>query len=233
MGCTIEIQNTTPVNREWFQAAIDNDIYKIQSLKQECLSTFHNGLCALHYAIIYNSLDVFVELLPEEGLLATTSDISLVTKEFTAKSNILELSVICDNYKLTKLILDFFYELSKSYDLVASNPLQWCLNNFQQNCVTLVMHKFFKKQFQQAVNLHINILTYVQNENLFNYLNENFEDVPDYFLNILSYLLLPSDSNREVTSDVLKELQDKVRGKEEQFKQSHIEVLGCCESFIE
>ncbi|CAL6083375.1 Ankyrin_repeat-containing domain superfamily [Hexamita inflata] len=209
MGCTIEIQNTKPINREWFQAAIDNDIHKIQSLKQECLSTFHNGLCALHYAIIYNSLDVFVELLPEEGLLATNSDISLLNKVFTSRSNILELSVICDNFKLTQLILDFFEELSKSYDLVSADPLFWCLNNLKQNCMPLLSHPFFKKQIERVVSEESNILNAVRNEALFKYLYFNFSQLSKQFRMLLNHYYI-SNYQQIAESGFKAKLQKKV-----------------------
>ncbi|CAL6060245.1 Ankyrin_repeat-containing domain superfamily [Hexamita inflata] len=126
-------------------------------MKNSCLYSNCNGLCALHYAIIYNSADVFFELLQDESLLLTSSKSNILNRSFSSDSNIFQLAVISDNLKLAKYIMDYFLSLkqlntfSNEHKITLSSIFNWFLINAQHNCVPLIHHQLFDSQNKNDV----------------------------------------------------------------------------------
>ncbi|CAL6062518.1 Ankyrin_repeat-containing domain superfamily [Hexamita inflata] len=157
MGCTITVDSTIPIKLDWFRVAIENDLAIIQQMKNSCLYSYCNGLCALHYAIIYNSADVFFELLQDESLLLTSSKSNILNRSFSSDSNVFQLAVISDNMKLAKYIMDYFLSLkqlntfSNEHKITLSSIFNWFLINAQHNCVPLIHHQLFDSQNKNGV----------------------------------------------------------------------------------
>ncbi|CAL6060141.1 Hypothetical_protein [Hexamita inflata] len=144
MGCTVTVESTIPIQLGWFQAAIENDLPKVRDLKRTCLFSYYNGLCALHYSIIYNSPDVFLELLQDESLLLTSSKSFILNKNFNSHMNIFQLAITSDNYKLSKVILDYFLSLQEQHIATKfQSTFKWFKSNYQTNCAPLLHHELF------------------------------------------------------------------------------------------
>ncbi|CAL6060139.1 Hypothetical_protein [Hexamita inflata] len=209
MGCTIETQSPIPV-KDWFQAAIENNLSKIQQLKGRCLFSYYNGMCALHYAIIYNSYDVFLELLQDESLLVTNSQISLFGKQFNSNSNILQLAITCDYLKYSKFVLDYFQELSDQKLLSSSQHLLWFLNNVKENCAPLILHPLFCNELNNAASDQQSIYRSIHNQILFDFLISNKEIVPQNYNEVFQ---ITENYNRN------QELENEQRNQDQKFQE--------------
>ncbi|CAL6062522.1 Hypothetical_protein [Hexamita inflata] len=71
MGCSPTA--SSPESKEWFRSIFQNDILKIQHLKQFCTGSYNNNVTALHLSIVLNRFQIFSEVLDEINLLTKKS----------------------------------------------------------------------------------------------------------------------------------------------------------------
>ncbi|CAL6062614.1 Ankyrin_repeat-containing domain superfamily [Hexamita inflata] len=210
MGC----QAPNPFATTWFAAVVQNDLPSVQNLRQ-CIGSYTNGLSALHVSLIHGSFDVFSFLLPLEFDLLTKREVVHEKRVIPVNSSILQISCILNNFQCAKQILNYLH----AHQITSAPYLHQYLRSANCSCCRLISHPFFVPQLQKAVKNRTNLLSTVENGDLFEYFEQNFNEIPGQFIQLLKIYFQQNnyqlkEQNKSFVN-VLKKLQKKVEEDEE------------------
>ncbi|CAL6060229.1 Ankyrin_repeat-containing domain superfamily [Hexamita inflata] len=210
MGCSPTA--SSPESKEWFRSIFQNDILKIQHLKQFCTGSYNNNVTALHLSIVLNRFQIFSEVLDEINLL-TKKSCSINGIKIEAESSALQIAIQTDNLEMCKILLEKM--IIENQD--AGDEINYVLEHAGENTAGLIKNKRYSEYLNKAVKKQMNILKWISNCAIFQYMLSNFDEIPQQYSALLKQLFadekyLDSIQQNKQLHEIMSKLKVKVDG---------------------